>query len=985
MSTKLPTTGQQITDGKNWGQIINSILTNVTTAREGAGSVTGIPGLYSAITTYNSLTEAALKLNGGGGAIIMDNNGHKRISWNDGAGNFNLRGGNVTKPVLTNGTITSHTTNYAKGTADANGGAALVSLSSDGIDGVVILAVAPIGVPDTVVTWANTLTLNKTALTTPGNLVVGGTITGPTITELRNLVAAGGADNLGNHTATKVLNMNNQDIIGVKDLGIKGKIASIGGFTPANSAIRLTPNLHLNSGDGTPANVNNAVLVNWDNGTPTNKAQYSFAVANGAGAPVFGVSYNGTTGINGPLSVTGATNIAGAITGPTITDLYNKVAAAGGASTVVGDHLGNHTATMPLNMNGQVINGVSTVNVVNNTGINGTGRLLITGEENLYLLNKGGVIVGKEAGGTGNLSVQGDIASGYVTSVPLKSPAGTWKMLASNENGTIINTQVDLTVTSGPGNYRHLGAWAQLDGGILVYRAFVADSIGSLSQANIDQVKAQIPAASGADNLGNHTATTTLNMNGNSIHGIGANTTASPGSASGLAISWNRSGGQGEVNFFNQYGAAAGPAYVFHQVKADGSAQDLVTIDVNGGITTQGSTYTGGFTQIGGGTSGSKLTVLHAGPASVAAANWTNAHMELRSTAPDQSVNISFHRAGAYGANFGLDADGQFSTAGWSGNQAGFTGFKTGYVTSSPLVSAGNQLVGANVNGTIVPTGMIFGGLNPAAAHWNGTYAWKHLGSWVDASDGQAILVHRAAVADLANTLSQTAINQVLGQVPTYVAPDLSGINNRLGAVEGVATDARNRAVNLDSNFVPFAQQQFSNFNTFLGQANGMWNFADYGGNGGTASTRLAVYAARAITAGGGIRANGDMSCGGNFQAGGNISTGGSFYGNLVNGSDIVLKENVETLVTGLDIISKLRGVSYNWKNKARGESKQYGVIAQELEKVMPELVSKHSFMGEEETKGVNYIGIIAPLIEAVKELKTQVDALKVEIATLKK
>ncbi len=86
----------------------------------------------------------------------------------------------------------------------------------------------------------------------------------------------------------------------------------------------------------------------------------------------------------------------------------------------------------------------------------------------------------------------------------------------------------------------------------------------------------------------------------------------------------------------------------------------------------------------------------------------------------------------------------------------------------------------------------------------------------------------------------------------------------------------------------------------------------------------------------------------------------------------------------GLDSIIKIRPVTYNWKDKSRGEGKQYGVIAQEIEKVMPELISEDDLSGQT-TKAVNYIGIIAPLIEAVKELKAQVDALKVEIATLKK
>ena len=84
--------------------------------------------------------------------------------------------------------------------------------------------------------------------------------------------------------------------------------------------------------------------------------------------------------------------------------------------------------------------------------------------------------------------------------------------------------------------------------------------------------------------------------------------------------------------------------------------------------------------------------------------------------------------------------------------------------------------------------------------------------------------------------------------------------------------------------------------------------------------------------------------------------------------SDINFKDNVITVGGALDKINELRGVSFNWKET--GES-SYGVIAQELETVLPELVHGN------DPKTVNYNGIIGVLIEAVKELKAEVDSLK--------
>jgi hypothetical protein len=84
--------------------------------------------------------------------------------------------------------------------------------------------------------------------------------------------------------------------------------------------------------------------------------------------------------------------------------------------------------------------------------------------------------------------------------------------------------------------------------------------------------------------------------------------------------------------------------------------------------------------------------------------------------------------------------------------------------------------------------------------------------------------------------------------------------------------------------------------------------------------------------------------------------------------SDVTLKTNIHTVDNALETIDNLRGVSFDWKQSGKSS---YGVIAQELEKVLPELVASG------EVKSVNYNGIIGILIEAVKELKKEVEDLK--------
>jgi hypothetical protein len=84
--------------------------------------------------------------------------------------------------------------------------------------------------------------------------------------------------------------------------------------------------------------------------------------------------------------------------------------------------------------------------------------------------------------------------------------------------------------------------------------------------------------------------------------------------------------------------------------------------------------------------------------------------------------------------------------------------------------------------------------------------------------------------------------------------------------------------------------------------------------------------------------------------------------------SDINYKENINTVNGALLKVEQLRGVKFDWKESGLPS---YGVIAQELQEVLPELVHGN------DPKTVNYNGIIGVLIEAIKELKAEVEELK--------
>lgn len=87
---------------------------------------------------------------------------------------------------------------------------------------------------------------------------------------------------------------------------------------------------------------------------------------------------------------------------------------------------------------------------------------------------------------------------------------------------------------------------------------------------------------------------------------------------------------------------------------------------------------------------------------------------------------------------------------------------------------------------------------------------------------------------------------------------------------------------------------------------------------------------------------------------------------NVTAYSDERLKSNIRTIDNALDKVSHMRGVYFDKDNEA-----STGVIAQEIEKVLPEVV----FDGE--YKSVAYGNIVGILIEAIKELKTEIEELK--------
>ncbi len=108
--------------------------------------------------------------------------------------------------------------------------------------------------------------------------------------------------------------------------------------------------------------------------------------------------------------------------------------------------------------------------------------------------------------------------------------------------------------------------------------------------------------------------------------------------------------------------------------------------------------------------------------------------------------------------------------------------------------------------------------------------------------------------------------------------------------------------------------------------------------------------------------------------------------GTAPTASDGRLKENIRPLEKVLEKIDKICGVTFNWNeigknitHNSAGANREIGVIAQDVETVFPELV----VVGNDGYRRVDYAKMTAVLVEAVKELKAENDALKARIEAL--
>lgn len=187
-----------------------------------------------------------------------------------------------------------------------------------------------------------------------------------------------------------------------------------------------------------------------------------------------------------------------------------------------------------------------------------------------------------------------------------------------------------------------------------------------------------------------------------------------------------------------------------------------------------------------------------------------------------------------------------------------------------------------------------------------------------------------------------------------------SGMTGQL-EIEGNSTDIAPQLALIENNG-SFSRLKFKNTNR---NGDDYWDIAGFIGNS-QADDRLNFF----------------NSDGGNIMS---LTGDGDVFvnGSLVHSSDRRLKRNIETLEYGIAEILKINPVQYQWKNKEDKPHKSLGVIAQEIQEIIPNVVQ----IGDDnnQTLSVSYTELIPVLIKAIQEQQEIIDSQNEKYASLEK
>ena len=338
-----------------------------------------------------------------------------------------------------------------------------------------------------------------------------------------------------------------------------------------------------------------------------------------------------------------------------------------------------------------------------------------------------------------------------------------------------------------------------------------------------------------------------------------------------------------------------------------------------------------------------------------------------------------------------------------TGSKVNFLGDITIYGTQS-IINSQNVQIADNIL-YLAPTAAIDNDLGIVGHYNDGTY--RHAGIFMDASDGHAWKVFIGATSEEAGTIDTAGTGFTLADFKAAAITGTSftgNINSTNGVVSGSSQIAFSGVTGTVSN------AQLAN-STISGKALGTNLDTLTIGTGlsgtsynGSAAVTIANTGVTSNVAGTGVTVSGatgavTISIGQAVATTSNVqfnSLGIGMAASATAGridatndivayssSDIRFKENITPIQNPLDKIIKIGGYTYDWKEENKIEhgydGNDVGVIAQEIEEVLPQLVQTR----ESGYKAVKYDKLVALLIEGIKEQQTQIEELKNKIEKL--
>ena len=273
------------------------------------------------------------------------------------------------------------------------------------------------------------------------------------------------------------------------------------------------------------------------------------------------------------------------------------------------------------------------------------------------------------------------------------------------------------------------------------------------------------------------------------------------------------------------------------------------------------------------------------------------------------------------------------------------------------------------------------------------------IGGQLNVGGAQNTFSGNVSVGSLAITSGNLSVNALnaaiignsgailIGTISTASQPNITSLGNLSSLqVNGVANFANGTVT-----FNPTASNKLNLGNVgnvnISGGSTGQYLATDGSGNlswntitippsnvgGGSAANQVAVYAnANSIIGSSGLTyGSSTLSVTGAVIATGDIT---AFYS-----SDINLKTNISNISNALEKVKQINGVTYNWNDTAKSidrnktDDVEAGVIAQEVQKVLPQIVTQR----DDGYLAVRYEKLVPLLIEAIKELAAEVELLK--------